>query len=422
MDGRWFGEARSGLMQDRGWWRRDGWETDNPHLRRLRTLTKLLPLSLAAIFVLGFPATSLATQGAFQGVNTHSTWDHGLETTRGTWQSEIEKEVEEASALGVTVIRVPVEWRAIEESKGTRSGATLEKLEKLAEKAKAKSIKLLGTIATTPAWASTGTEHLWDNAPSEPEVSLKGFVKWLTSEASGSAAVLREDLLAVGIWNEPDQGEDLEKTAWKKSEAKLQASKTGLQELASIYVPMVKAVFLGAEGSGVKVFAPESGENQGDTCGTCEGKNRDKIFVEAAFTDGIAGHYNVWATHAYSEGLAPESTNEGSTKSKVERLHTFLVEKKAETPMWVTEWGYSTEDTIKVRGEYIEKGAAMLRTNTNLTYVEGQTEYQLRDIHENGSEACPKNELTSEKEECFGLVRWNFGRVTEEFEGFKKGI
>ena len=55
-------------------------------------------------------------------------------------------------------------------------------------------IKVDGTIASSPPWASI--HGSWNDAPTEPEV-LRPFAKWLT-ERYGSK------LIAVGVWNEPN--------------------------------------------------------------------------------------------------------------------------------------------------------------------------------------------------------------------------
>jgi len=153
------------------------------------------------------------------------------------------------------------------------------------------------------------------------------------------------------------------------------------------------------------VLAVEDGED-----GTEPGEHF-KIFLKACFAEGFKGNYDAIATHAYSEGAAPEATYTTSTKSKIERLHKILEEHEGASPVpiWSTEWGYSIEDSEAVRAEYVEKGVKML--DTQFPYLEGWTYYELRDAIEE----------PLSHEENFGLLHYGF-EPRLSFAAFKAGM
>jgi hypothetical protein len=307
--------------------------------------------------------------------------------------------------LDVDFIRIPVEWAKIESGgEGVRGGEALTRLDLIVGEAAAHGIKVDGTIATTPHWASPG--RAWNDAPAEPEKSLRGFARWLT-ERYGTK------LVAVSVLNEPNKLENLKSPT---GESLPSTTEEGIQRRAYYYVKDVKSVFAGArEGSAaVKVLAGETGIRE------TEGKSL--LFLKSCFEGGLPhgeekaqtgfeGFYDGFSVHAYAEGGAPESTKKFSTKSKIESLHAFLVEHEGASPVpiWATEWGYSLEDSEAVRAAYVEKGVRML--DTQFPYLEGWAYYQLHDTVN----------APAEKEENFGLLTHGF-EPRLSFAAFEAGM
>jgi len=327
--------------------------------------------------------------GPYRGINSHAAW-YWLVS-----EAEAKREIAEAAVLGVNVIRVPVEWGAIEAGgEGVRGGNALARLDLIVNEAAAYGIKINGTIAGTPSWASPGKR--WMDAPAEPEKSLRGFARFLT-QRYGSR------LVAVGVLNEPDKGENLKSPT---DEPISNTATGGIKQRAYYYVKDVKAVFAGArEGdAAVKVLAHE---DWAETHQSVE----PLIFLKDCLDEGMKGNYDAISGHFYSEGAAPESTYENSIKSKIERMHGFLVEQEGPNPVpiWNNEWGYSTEASEAVRAEYVEKGVRML--DTQFPYLEGWAYYQLRDT---------VNEPTSH-EDNFGLLHYGF-EPRLSFAGFVAGM
>jgi hypothetical protein len=341
--------------------------------------------------------TSSMEASPHRGVNSHATW---------YWQvseAEVKREIAEAAVLGIDFIRIPVEWAKIESGgKGVRGGKALTRLDLTVREAAAHGIKVDGIIATTPHWASPG--GAWNDAPAEPEKSLRGFAKWLT-ERYGTK------LVAVSVLNEPNNLENLKSPT---GESLPYTIEEGIQRRAYYYVKDVKAVFAGArEGSAaVKVLAGETGVR--------EAESKSLLFLKSCFEGGLPhgeekaqtgfkGYYDAFGAHVYSEGAAPESTNRSSTKSKIERLHKLLVEQESPVPIWANEWGYSLEDSEAVRAAYVEQGVRML--DTQFPYLEGWAYYQLRD-----SVNAP-----AKKEENFGLLNYGF-EPRLSFAAFEAGM
>jgi hypothetical protein len=336
---------------------------------------------------------------AYRGVSSHAPW---------YWQvseAAVKREIAEATALGVNLIRIPVEWAEIESSKeGVRGGTALARLDLIVNEAAARGIKVDGTIATTPHWASPG--GAWNDAPLEPEKSLRGFTKWLTERYSTK-------LVALVVLNESNKLENLRSPT---GEVLSRKTEDGIKRRAYYYVKDVKAIFKGArEGNAaVKVLVGETGIR--------EGENKSLLFLKSCFEGGLPhggekaqtgfkGFYDAFSGHVFAEGGAPESTKGSSTKSKIERIHKFLEEREGSNPVpvWASEWGYSIEDSESVRAEYVEKGVEML--DTQFPYLNGWSYYQLRDTVD----------APAKKEHNFGLLRYSF-EPRLSFAAFKAGM
>jgi len=344
-----------------------------------KTLATLLcTLELRACLVGGAGAASAAEPPIpttrYRGVNSHAPW---------YWQvskAEVRREIAQAAALGVNYIRIPVEWAEIElRGKGVHGGKALRRLDLIVRTAAAHGIKIDGTIATTPHWASPGGGGT--DAPSHPESSLRPFARWLAKRYGSK-------LIAVGVWNEPTKGDNLNSPSGTYLPNTTEA---GLEQRASYYAPMVEAVFKGArEGNpSLKVLAHEDGAEVGESVAPL-------TFLRACFNYGMRGYFDGVAIHAYSEGAAPEVSYENSSKSKIERLHRVLKEEGSSAPIWTSEWGYSLEDSETVRAEYVKKGVKMLETQ--FPYLEGWAYHQLRDTVN----------APGDKEENFGLLERSF--------------
>jgi hypothetical protein len=342
---------------------------------------------LAAGAVAASAAEARVPSTPYRGVNSHAPW---------YWQisrAEVKREIGQAATLGVNVIRVPVEWAAIESGgHGVRGGKALRRLDLIVRAAAARGIKIDGTITDTPHWASPGGAG--NDAPSEPQRSLRSFTRFLTRRYGTK-------LVAVGVWNEPAKSQNLKSPT---GESLPNTTEEGLKRRAYYYVGMVKAVFNGArEGNAaVKVLVHEDGAEVNYSI-------RPLVFLRACFEGGLPrgketpqtsfkGSYDAIGIHAYAEGGSPESSNENSTKSKIERVHKFLEEREGASPVpvWATEWGYSLEVSETVRAKYVEKGVKML--DTQFPYLEGWSHYQLRDTVN----------APADKEENFGLLERSF--------------
>ena len=336
---------------------------------------------------------------AYRGVNSHAPWYWHVS------EAAVKREIAEAKALGVNLIRIPVQWSEIESSKeGVRDGVALARLDLIVNEAAARGIKVHGIIATTPHWASPG--GAWNDAPLEPEKSLRGFTRWLTARYGTK-------LVAVGVLDEPNKLKNLQSPTGELLSRK---TEVGIKRRAYYYVKDVKAIFHGArEGNAaVKVLVGETGIR--------EGEDKSLLFLKSCFEGGLPhggekaqtgfkGFYDAFAGHVFAEGGAPESPDGSSTKSKIEQIHKFLEEREGSNPVpvWASEWGYSIEDSETVRAQYVEKGVEML--DTQFPYLNGWSYYQLRDTVDR-----PTN-----KEQNFGLLHYSF-EPRLSFAAFKAGM
>ncbi len=319
-------------------------------------LTTLFAILLSALALLGLASASAFAAPQYRGAQIHSLWP----TVSST---EMTEELNALQSAGVNVARVDVGWATMETSQGHEDPTYLAKLDALAAGASARGIKLIATLWQTPSWASTG--RAWNDAPSNPS-TYGSFVQFITGRYGS-------ELAAVEVWNEPEVSENLIAS-----------------NLPAAYVGLVKAAFTGA-----RVGDPTTPVLAGSM------SYADVPFLQALYANGMKGYYDGISIHPYADGAAPANTSvTHSFLGGIKAMHAAQQAAGDNTSEWITEFGWPTgtsrgANTEQQQAEYTEQAFALLN---NLSYVQGATVYELRDM----------NTDAANPEDNFGMLRQNF--------------
>jgi hypothetical protein len=280
-----------------------------PRRSRLRRELLLVVLTLCA--VLPF-ATSSAQAAApeWRGVQLHSLW---WDSTN----SDMDRELDLARDAGSNVVRVDVGWSSLETNGKGPGGWYLDKLDRLIAGASARGLKVLPVVMGTPCWASSAPDSLrqdcqgsWWNRdqitmyPPRNNQDFADITVYIARRYAGKLA-------AIELWNEPNLGEDRFWIAPDESRA---------------YADMVKATY-----PQVKQAAPDLPVLAGSLA------YGNDAFVRGMYAAGIKGSYDGLAIHPYNTG-APKA----GSWSGIEWARRLQREAGDNTPLWLTEFGWST--------------------------------------------------------------------------------
>lgn len=294
----------------------------------LANTRRTLALCLAAVCLAGglaaleaTPASAAPAQVA--GVQAHLLWSRYDAADR-------ERMLDRAKRAGVRMIRVDVGWASLEaEGKGRYSAWYLKRTDHVVAEAQKRGIKVLFTFWETPCWASTAPEALkqgcqgrwWDRA----------VQRYPPAEASHYAEALAfmvrrygDRVAAWELWNEPNHDDYLIS-----------------ENQAASYAALVRAAYPAA-----KAADPDATIIAGSLA------DADFEFTRALLERGVGGNFDAWSVHPYSEDRSPLHPGlPGWTKKSfaagVPEVRETLLEHGQRTPIWLTEFGWST---CSVRG------------------------------------------------------------------------
>ena len=332
-----------------------------------RNLLRML-LTFPVLCLLAPPGAEAATR--YRGVQLHSLWESGSSSDMG-------RELDLASGAGANVVRVDVGWSSLEtDRKGEVSRWYIQKLDRFVNGAHARGMKVIATLWSTPCWASTAPRERkqgcdgawWDRGvtmyPPERPGDYADVARFVT-ERYGTK------LAALEVWNEPNLEED---RFWIAGNEPLE------------YAALLKAAYPAA-----KAGNPDVPVLAGALAYT------NPAFLVGMYKAGAIGSYDGLSVHPYqgSDSLA-------KGVSGVRWVRAIKAAAGDRTPIWVTEFGWSTCNSghgacvsESKQGDYTAAGFAALG---GMPDVEAAVAYNLR---ANGSDA-------GSFEDNFGLVRRDY--------------
>lgn len=302
----------------------------------VRTLAALL---IASALALGVPAAADAAQRV--GVQTHLMWSNVGPTER-------DRQLDLAAAAAAHIIRVDVSWASLQpDARGHWSSWELRRLDATIAAARARGIRLLLMLWETPCWASRAPARLQRGCSGA--WWQRGVQRYGPRKPADYAAALAllarrygRRVTAWEIWNEPNSRDFFRSAA-----------------PADEYAALVRAGYDAA-----KAAAPEATILAGSLM------QSDARFTQQLYDRGIRGHLDGFSIHPYSDDRSPldlglDEWIAVSFVRGVPAVRDVMLRNRDSSPMWLTEFGWSTTTT---------RGAQNWRNGvsptTQATYVE----------------------------------------------------
>jgi hypothetical protein len=307
---------------------------------------RLIVTALAAALTFCALTATAHARADYRGVQLHSLW----------WANSRATEIRElnlAQAAGANAIRIDVSWSDIEWRKDQRSGVYVDRLDWFINAASARGMKIVGTLWTTPCWASSARPSVKRGCNQDAYWAATGAtyapVASARSHYAATAAWLadryRGKLAGIEIWNEPN---------WKQLYWKTPDTAGDYAALLKTAYPAIKAA-----DAGLPVLA-----------GAFAGS--DVAFLKRLYANGIQGSYDGMSVHPFADpGYV-----------QLAALHNAQLAAGDHTPIWATEFGAPTgrskqwSVTPAEQARVISDGFARLDA---AGYVAAAIVYNLRD-------------------------------------------
>lgn len=276
-----------------------------------------------------------------------------------------EELLDRIAASGAQWIRVDVGWCSLEEAgPGQLSDWYLDRLDATITAARRRGLHVLASLGCTPAWA--GARDFDQFPPADALDDYERIARWLSAR-------YRSEVGAWEIWNEPDCVGGCHHGSPHRYAEVLQAGYRGVRDGDSTALVVT---------------------------GGTSGVNLD--FLRQMYAAGGKSHFDVIGVHPYLDPTTAGPT-EGHSPYRfadLALLHGWLESVgEADTPVWLTEWGWSRGGREGAPGLTDEEQSAYLRESVWLIqneypYVRVAVWFTIRD----------RDDWTS-YENGFGLLR-----------------
>lgn len=327
---------------------------------RRNAILLLLFIALVAQMVL----SPNASARQLAGVNAHLLWPDVDGAARRA-------QLDRLKEAGADVIRVDVGWSTLEaRAKGTYEAWYLDRLDQLVGEAEQRHIELLLDVVDAPCWASSAPTQL--KAGCSGEWWNRGVQRYAPNNPSDYADALE---FLVRRYGHRVRG-------WEVENEPNLAHYFRAADPAGAYAGILKAAYTRAKAVDPTTFVV------GGVLASS-----DAPFLRALLAHGIAGHFDAFSIHPYSENTSPLDQFPDKYISEsfirgVPLIHDQLVKAGAEAPLWLTEFGWSTclrrgsplwwENCVDERrqADYIEKA---YRQMSHWSYVQAGLVYMAVD-------------------------------------------
>lgn len=274
-----------------------------------RPAAALVGLLMLAIGFLPSPPSDAARQAvappatALRGVNIA-----GL--SAGSQPAQADHEIAWAAQLRANVVRLEVPWSVLEpRGPGQIDAHAVAAMDRLAQDAAAKGIRIIMMVDSTPCWASSAPRSLRRAcAPDRPSRARS----WPPATPSTYAAIVAylaqrygSSLAAIEVWNEPDQVNEQHFAGPDK---------------ARRYAAILRAAY-----PAIKQANPSVTVLGGSLVGS------NGVFLRALYAAGIKGYYDGLAVHFYTLTLAA-----------LREMHQVQSANGDAAPLWLDEFGWSS--------------------------------------------------------------------------------
>lgn len=298
--------------------------------RRTVTILALLILALAAAWA----AAGTARAGVAKGITITPT---AAEAQDQAYLASMAREI--GVSLGSRWVRLPVSWAELEPQRGVYSEQALVTLDRLVAAFRARKVRVLLTLASTPDWAQERT--WWTRPPAGYGDGPQPFYP-VSSSALPAFSDFAEKLArrcagtvhAVEVWNEPN--------LWMF----LYPQRTSSDPLYGVhaYLRVLKAFHSGA--SRVRTSMRVVGGTTGPVGLNDTYRTSPQRFARELKRAGASRYFDVYSHHPYTPGgsvyPAPnQPPNDKSTTVTLFNLRTLL-RLFPSKPFYLSEYAYST--------------------------------------------------------------------------------
>ena len=224
--------------------------------------------------------------------------------------ADLTRELDIYRAMGVSWLRIDVDWSAIESTEGVFDWSTVDRVV-----AAATGFQILGVLAYSPLWATsdTGETHA-------PPTDLADYTAFCAAAATRYAG----KIAAYEIWNEPNH-----EPFWT----------TGPDP--AVYTDMVQAAYTAIKAQDSEATVIAGALSPAVTAG---GDYAPVDFTAACYTAGISGSFDAWSVHPYCYPASPDdvATIAWNTFQRLPLVHDAMVAAGDTSPIWLTEFGAPT--------------------------------------------------------------------------------
>ena len=218
-----------------------------------------------------------------------------------------------AREMGITMLRMPVSWRMLEEhGKGQWGEWYIEALNEIVDTAVTLDFELYFVVLDVPCWASSDPAAVCGNDTwAYPPTDLNDYGDALTK----FVALFGDRVHTWEIWNEPNMDR-----FWKPTPD-----------------PEAYAALLAVGHAAVKAADPTATVLGGSLAGT------DTAYLGALYQAGARGHFDALALHPYSKE-SPASCQDArwAYLCGVDAILGVMELYGDESPLWFTEFGWSS--------------------------------------------------------------------------------
>ena len=291
---------------------------------------------------------------------------YALLTMSGT---DLARELALYQGMGVSWLRVDVDWSAIEATEGVYDWSDLDAVVDAAV-----GFNILGVIAYSPLWATsdTGETHA-------PPSTLSDYSGFCTAAATRYAGKIQ----AWEIWNEPNLI-----NFWTTDADPV------------VYTDMVQAAYpaIKAADSGALVIAGAL-----SPATTSGGSIAPEEFTASCYTEGIQGYFDAWSVHPYCFPADPQdsSTDSWNTFQRLPLVYAEMVTGGDDgKQIWLTEFGAptGTDEAAVTEDEQADQLESGLGQAHAWSWVGPLFFYSGRD----------RGTDLSDREQNFGFVKYDF--------------
>ena len=339
---------------------------------RLRLqVASLLLLALALL------APSAASAAQWRGVQVSPYWANQP-------QSALDRQLDLAQAAGANVVRANLGWSSLQEDSAAEySSWYVARADALFEGAARRGMRVIPNVWSTPCWATS--------AP--PDVKQGCAGDWWDRDVTKYPPAEHGRL-------RPRGGVDRRPLGWAHGR---------IRDLERAQPPLLDQ---SRPGRGLR--PPRESRLPGDqarpgdlqvVAGGLSGS--DGEFINRLYDAGIRGSFDAFSIHPYHGDRPPSATAEGNARiwsfaSGIPWVREIMAQRGDVKPLWLTEFGTTTctelEDRCVTDTGQASHTSDAWRIIAGWDFVQGATQYQLRD---NGDDR-------SEREDNFGVLRENF--------------